>query len=69
MDTNSNSSNSTPVIIENKLFAKEYNCFPLSYLCAQEIKTKAEIKILEKSDRIIMPPSALRHLMEFKIEY
>lgn len=56
-------------IVENKQFTKEYNCFPLSYLEAQGIKTKADIKNLEKSDRIIMPPSALNHLMLFKINY
>ena len=56
-------------IIENKQFTKEYNCFPLSYLEAQGIKTKDDIKNLEKSDRIIMPPSALNHLMLFKINY
>ena len=66
-NNNGNESENIDKITENKQFQKEYICFPMTYLEVAGKKSHREVNHLERMDKIIMPSSALKHLINFNI--
>ena len=53
------------MIREHSFFQREYVCYPISLYATQKNRDK---KQLEVSDKLILPPSSLDHLIRYNVE-